>query len=168
MTIGEALVADFRNEVEGTRKVLEAVPEDRLDWQPHEKSMSLGQLAGHIAEAPGWVHAMLEDEMDFEAAMGDYKPFVGQDRAGLLQTWDTSTAGFEAALAGRDDAFFERTWTMRNGDAVLMSMVRRWAIRSTVIHHVVHHRGQLTVYLRLLGVAVPQTYGPTADFPDFC
>jgi len=167
MTVGEALIDDFRNEAGMTRAVLEAVPEGRLDWQPHEKSMSLGQLAGHIAETPGWVNAMLEDELDF-GATPDHQPYVATDRAGLLDAFDRSAAGFEAALAGRDDDFFAATWTMRKGDTVLMSMVRGWAIRSTAIHHLVHHRGQLTVYLRLLGVGVPQTYGPTADFPDFC
>ncbi|MFQ5747655.1 MAG: DinB family protein [Gemmatimonadota bacterium] len=167
MTIGEALIGDFRNEAEMTRRVLASVPEDRLDWQPHEKSMSLGQLVGHVAETPGWVHAMLADELDFDAGGSDYQPFVAEDRAGLLEAHDANAAGFEAALEGRDDDFFRATWTMRRGDTVLMSMVRGWAIRSTCIHHLVHHRGQLTVYLRMLGVPVPQTYGPTADFPDF-
>lgn len=167
MLICDGLIADFNHEANNTRKVLEAVPEDRLDWQPHEKSMSLGQLASHIAESPSWVHSMMEPELDFAAAGGDYQPFVASNRAELLDTFDQNVDGFVKTLSGRDDDFLSAKWTMRQGEKVLMSLPRQAAIRSTAVHHIIHHRGQLTVYLRLLGVAVPQTYGPTADDLSF-
>lgn len=163
MPIHEALVADFESEATNTRKVLEAVPQDRLDWKPHEKSMSLGQLAGHIAETPSWVHAMLEGDFDISALAGDYVPFVPGSRSELLETFEKNVAGFGDMLSGRDDDFLSVTWTMRNGETVMMSVPRHEAIRTTAIHHSIHHRGQLSVYLRLLGVPLPQTYGPTAD-----
>lgn len=167
MTLSQALIADFKHEAANTRKVLEAVPADRFDWKPHDKSMSLGQLAGHVAESPSWVSSMMEPELDFAAIGGDYKPFIPTDKAGLLETFESNSKSFEETLAGKDDAFMESTWTMRAGDKVLMQAPRHAAIRSTAIHHIIHHRGQLTVYLRLLGAAVPGTYGPTADEQSF-
>ncbi len=164
MSISEAIVAEFKHEAEYTRKILAAVPGDRLDWKPHEKSMSLGQLAGHIAETPGWAPSMMEPELDF-AAM-DYKPFVAEDSDGLMKTFEDGAKTFEDNLSGRDDEFMTQTWTMRSGDKVLMSVPRHAVVKEISINHLVHHRGQLTVYLRLLDVAVPPTYGPTADHPE--
>jgi uncharacterized damage-inducible protein DinB len=165
MTISEALLADFQAEVGRTRAVLQAVPEDRLDWKPDDKSMSLGRLAGHIAESPAWTHLMMEDETDFSA--GDSQPYEAASRSDLMSTFEQHVTSFRQLLAGRDDAFLHGTWTARAGDKVIMSMKRHVAVRSTAIHHTIHHRGQLSVYLRLLGVPVPQTYGPTADNPVF-
>ena len=166
MKLSELMLADFRREAGLTRNMLEAVPEDRFDWKPHEKSWSLGLLAGHIAENPSWVNGMIEDEMDL-AAMADWKPFDPRSKAELLETYDKAVQTFEDVVAGRDDAFMEGNWQMKNGDDVIMSQPKYEAIRSIMIHHFVHHRGQLTVYLRLLDVPVPGTFGPTADFPDF-
>ena len=166
MNLSEALLYDFRREAGLTRNVLAAVPEDRLDWKPHEMSYSLGRLAGHIAENPSWVSGMVEDVLDL-GDMADWKPFDPGSKEELLEAHDRNVRVFEEVVAGRDDAFMERTWQMKNGDAVIMSLPRFEAIRSIMIHHLVHHRGQLTVYLRLLDVPVPGTFGPTADFPDF-
>jgi len=163
MTIAEHLLADFRFEVDGTRKVLDAVPADRFDWQPHEKSMSLQRLAGHVAETPGWTTAMMEDEMDFAAVAGEWKPFLPATKQELMEAFEAQMKGFEKLVDGKSDEFMSGIWTMRSGDHVIMKAPRHTAIRTTVIHHVIHHRGQLTVYLRLLGVPVPGTYGPTAD-----
>lgn len=165
MTISEALVVDFKREAPSTRKVLEAVPEDQLEWKPREKSMSLGQLASHIAETPSWVHSMMEPKLDIAATGADYQPFMAASSAELLETFDEKAKGLEETLSGRDDAFLSETWTMCQGEKVLMSMPRHAAVRAIAIHHIIHHRGQLTVYLRLLGVAVPSAYGPTADDP---
>ena len=165
MPLAQALVTDFQSESANTRRVLDAFPEGRADWKPHEKSMSLGRLAGHVAELPGFVPAVLGGDYDFAA--GDYKPFLATTRAELLRVFEQHVQGFEKALAGRDDAFLSATWTLRFQGKVLMSLPRHMAIRTTAIHHVIHHRGQLTVYLRLLGVPVPPTYGPTADHPAF-
>lgn len=163
MTIAENLLADFRMEVESTRKVLNAVPAERFDWQPHPKSMSLQRLAGHVAETPGWATAMIADEMDFAAMAGEWKPFLPASSGELMDGFERQVEDFEKLLAGRTDDFMNGIWTMRSGDQVFLKMPRHTAMRSTVIHHIVHHRGQLTVYLRLLGVPVPGTYGPTAD-----
>ncbi len=164
MPISDAIVAEFKHEADNTRKVLAAVPGDRLDWKPHEKSMSLGQLTGHIAETPGWAPSMMEPELDFTAV--DYKPFIAEDSEGLMKNFEDAVKVFEDALSGRDDEFMSQTWTMRAGDKVLMSLPRFAVVKNISINHLVHHRGQLTVYLRLLDVAVPATYGPTADNPE--
>ena len=155
MSISEDLVADFKMELEGSRKMLAAVPGDKLAWKPHEKSMSLGQLAGHVAEAPAWVQAMIEDEFDMEnAGGGDYKPYVPDSLDDLLETFATNAANFEKTVSGLDDDSLRANWTMRKGGNVIMSLPRQTAIRSTIVHHVIHHRGQLSVYLRLLDVSV--------------
>lgn len=166
MSIAESIVRDFNNEAEHSRTLLTAVPGDKLDWQPHEKSMTLGALAGHVAEAPSWVNAMGEDHFDMaDADGGDYKPFVPSGAEELLDALEENVKGFGEFLNGRDDAFMTSTWTMSSGGKQILSMPRDAAIRAILIHHISHHRGQLTVYLRLLGVAVPPTYGPTADSP---
>lgn len=162
-TVLDRLLRDFEAEVANTRRLLEALPEDRFDWKPHERSWTLGALAGHVAEAAGWADAMLEDDFDFAAVARDYQPFVPKDRADLLEHHDKGVASFLETFRGRDDAFMDATWTMRNGDAIFLSMPRDAAVRATILHHVIHHRGQLTVYLRLLDVKVPSTYGPSAD-----
>ena len=119
MSLSQQIVADFEEEATHTRKVLEAVPGDRLDWKPHEKSMSLGQLAGHIAETPSWLAAMLEDEMDFASMPADYKPFVPTSPGELAQTFETNACELAKSLADRDDAFMQATWTMKKGDQVI-------------------------------------------------
>jgi uncharacterized damage-inducible protein DinB len=167
MSLSQRLITDIESENENTRKLLGVVPQPKLDWKPHERSMTLGQLAGHIAEMPTWLGAMLEDELDFAAMAGSYKPFVPRTREELLSTFESNSRSVRPALNGKDDAFMRGTWTMRKGKEVLMQAPRADVIRQTMLHHLAHHRGQLTVYLRLLDVPVPGTYGPTADFPNF-
>lgn len=168
MSISEGLVNDFKSEREKTRKVLQAVPEDQLDWSPHEKSMTLGALAGHIAENPAWIVAMHGDDFDLGDSGGGegYQPYVPEGVADLVETFEKNAAMLEETVAGWDDEFQQTEWTMRQGDKVLMTQPRHAVIRTILINHGVHHRGQLTVYLRLLGASVPPTYGPTADYPD--
>ena len=165
MRIRDSLLSDFNREAGQTRGVLEAVPEDRLDWKPHDKSMSLGVLAGHVAESPGWTQGMMEADLDFAAA-SDWTPFVPQNRTELLEFFEKTTSGFRSLIADLENEFLLQEWCMRDGDKVHMRMPRHEAMRTIAIHHTLHHRGQLTVYLRLLEVPVPPTYGPTADFPD--
>jgi uncharacterized damage-inducible protein DinB len=167
MPLSQALIADFQKECANTRKLLDAVPEGRFDWKPHEKSMSLGRLAGHIAELPSLAPAIMQREFDFAAAGSTYKPFTATSRADLLRVFEQHVNGFDKVVADKDDEFLSATWTLRVGEKVLMSLPRHAAIRTLAIHHVIHHRGQLTVYFRLLGVPVPPTYGPTADNPGF-
>jgi len=166
VNIADSIVADFERDAALSRTLLEAVPEDQLDWKPHDKSRTLGELAGHIAECPTWTGAMLEESMDF-AQMGDYQPYVPGSKRELLDTLEQNRAGFAPVLAGKSDEFMRATWTMKMGDQVLLEQPRADVIREIVIGHNAHHRGQLTVYLRLLDVEVPKTFGPTADHPDF-
>lgn len=164
MSLAENLIADFELESEMTLTLLGAVPEEHLEWRPHEKSMTLGALAGHIAEAPAWMHSMLTDSFDMtEIERGDYKPFVPADQKELLAERAKNAASFRADLEGRDDAFMSIIWTMSAGGHEIISAPRHAAVRSIILRHVSHHRGQLTVYLRMLDIPVPPTYGPTAD-----
>jgi uncharacterized damage-inducible protein DinB len=167
MTHASNLIADYDVEVGFTRTLLQAVPEGRMDWKPHEKSMSLGELTGHLAEMPVWVGSMMEPELDFAAMMSDYKPLVPASREEMAKVFEANLPLVAEHLADKDDAFLEETWTMRKGDQVLMQSPRKDVLRSIIIHHAAHHRGQLTVYLRLMGVPVPPTYGGTADVPMF-
>jgi len=166
LSIANDLLHDLEAEAKKTRAMLAVVPEERFDWKPHPKSMTLGALACHVAENPAWIPAMLEDEMDF-AAMGDYRPLAVQSRAELLAAFDKNLRAGEEAIRGRSDALLSTTWTMKNGAKVLWQAPKHEAIRGTGVHHWIHHRGQLSVYLRLLDVPLPQTYGPTADDPSF-
>jgi uncharacterized damage-inducible protein DinB len=166
MSIARSLVAHLQREGETTRKMLALVPEARLDWKPHEKSMTLGALASHLAETPLWVSSMLEDEMDF-ANMGDYKPFEAGSAAELVSALEKNLEGALDLIRERDDAFLTREWTARMGEKVVMRAPKGEVIREIALHHTIHHRGQLSVYLRMLGVPLPKVYGPTADDPSF-
>ena len=162
MTHAEAIVRDYRLELENSKKLLEAVPEAHFAWKPHEKSMSLAALAGHIAEAPSWISSMGEDTFEMNDMEG-YEPYVPETADELLATFERNARLPIDFLEGRDDDFLTAEWTMTAGGHEVMRSPRDAAIRSILLHHVAHHRGQLTVYLRLLGLAVPPTYGPTAD-----
>jgi uncharacterized damage-inducible protein DinB len=165
MPMIDAVVAEMEYEAKGTRRALERVPEGRLDFKPHEKSMSLRRLAGHVAELPAWGQLILtSDEMNF--ATMDYEPFLPQSRDELVVRCDDAMELFRQAAAGVTDEDMLATWTMRNGDHVILSLPRISVVRSTVLNHIYHHRGQLTVYLRLLDVPVPALYGPSADEAD--
>src|SRR5262245_51912943 len=120
MSIASDLLRDLEAEAPKTRALLAAVPEKNLDWKPHAKSMSLGTLAGHVAENAAWISSMLEDEMDF-AAMGDYRPFEPKSRKELLDGFEKNLRAGLDAIRGRSDAFLQAKWTMRNGEKVLMS-----------------------------------------------
>jgi len=167
MTLTDDLTLDFTDEAKRTRTVLAVVPARHFDWRPHEKSMTLGALAGHLAECPAWVRGFLSDELDFAKLAADYEPFAPDDKEDLLVTADENAALFHATLATMSDEFLEEEWVMRAGERVLMRAPRHRALREILIHHPIHHRGQLTVYLRELDVPVPPTYGPTADTSGF-
>jgi len=166
MSLASELVDHFTKESALTRPLLEAVPQDMLKWHPHLKSMTLGQLAGHLVETPGWARNILEADVDLAIPSG-YEPYVVTDTGAMLETYDRNVAAFRAALADRDDAMMLETWTMSAGDKVLMREPRHQALRTITVHHMIHHRGQLSVYLRLVHVPVPATYGPTADAAPF-
>jgi uncharacterized damage-inducible protein DinB len=167
MSISEALIADMKAEGAYSRAVLKAVPADKYDWKPHEKSMTLGGLAGHVAETNSWMGSMMQDVFDFAAEMGDYQPFVPTDASELMAAFDENLANAISLIEGKDDDFMRAVWKGVMGEKELMVGPRGDIARSILVHHAAHHRGQLTVYLRLLDVAVPPTYGPTADFPEW-
>lgn len=162
MAMNEALIAELQMEAQSTRKMLERLPQDKLSWRPHEKSMSLGRLAQHLAEIPGWVNAtLLADELDF--AKMDYKPTEASSAEAAVKEFDSKLASALEVIKNTDDAKLMTMWTMRNGDKVYMTMPKIAVLRGFVYSHLIHHRGQLSVYLRLLDVPVPGSYGPSAD-----
>jgi uncharacterized damage-inducible protein DinB len=162
----DAAFCDLKREFEATRRVLDRLPEDKFAWKPHEKSMSLGRLAMHVATLPQWMRETLEkDGMDMA---NPPKMRVDPDnRADLLTTFDEHAAAVNAALARSDDAALERHWTLRQGDQVLVSQPRVEILRVWCLNHLIHHRAQLCVYLRLLNVPVPAVYFNSADEPEW-
>jgi uncharacterized damage-inducible protein DinB len=161
MNLQEVFVPELRHEAATTRTMLERVPEGALGWRPHERSRTLGQLAGHVADIPGLFLASLrEPGPDRET----YASETGSV-AGILATLDRNVAAALDALAGLDDERFLEPWTYRYGGRVVFELPRLVVARSTGLNHLVHHRGQLTVYLRLLGGPLPAVHGPTADEP---
>ena len=159
--IAQSMLPEFDHEFATLRIALERVP-NNPDFQPHEKSMTLARLAGHLAEIPSWVGAtLLVDELDFGA--GEYEPFTTADKDELLARFDKDVAEARKVLAETTDETMMGNWTMRTGDTVHMTMPKVAVLRSFVFNHMIHHRAQLGVYLRLNDVAVPQTYGPSAD-----
>lgn len=165
MPLIDAYVAELDHESATTRRLLERMPEDRADWKPHDKSMTLGRLCGHIAEMPGWGTTILRDEQfDMAAAREQgFEAFVARDRAGLLERFDREVAQLREAAGGVGDEHLAGSWALRMGEQELYRAPRAVALRTWVLNHVVHHRGQLAVYLRLLDVPVPAIYGPSAD-----
>ena len=164
MTFTESFLKELEREASTTRKMLKIVPEDKFGWKPHEKSMSLQQLATHVAEIPGWVSGILStSEIDFAT---DYKPTIVKDNAELMNFFEAKFAEGKAALAGANDEQLKDTWTMRSGDQIFSSDTKDDVMRG-VFCQVVHHRAQLGVYLRLLNIPIPGSYGPSADDQSF-
>jgi uncharacterized damage-inducible protein DinB len=164
MAIAEALIPEFDHEMGTTRRMLDRVPEAEFGWKPHEKSMTLGQLAGHIANIPFWCTATLRAEsLDLATLGDDAKPKAPASRAVLLADFDQRVAAARALLVKSTDPELLTPWTLKSGDQVFFTIPRISAIRSFVMNHLIHHRGQLSVYLRLRDVPVPPIYGPTAD-----
>ena len=162
MSIGEQLAAELEQEARTTRRLLERVPEASFGWKPHEKSMSLGQLAGHLAQLPMLlVPALTQDEFDF--ATSGWKPFSPQSTAELAEQHDANIKAAAETLRGAADGKMGETWKLKSGDHVLFQMPRAMVSRFVGLNHIVHHRGQLSVYLRLLDVPLPSIYGPSAD-----
>ncbi|HZF10148.1 MAG TPA: DinB family protein [Thermoanaerobaculia bacterium] len=165
MSIAHRLLPEFTQEMATTRRVLDRIPEDRLNWQPHAKSMTLGRLATHLAEIPGYAALTLTQEgLDLAAARAaGAAPKILATRQEILDLFDANVATGRAAIEATGDDTFGQAWTMRRGEQVIFTLPRVGALNSVVIHHTIHHRGQLSVYLRLNDVAVPSIYGPSAD-----
>lgn len=161
-SIAAALTAEMEREAAATRKCLERIPAEKFDFKPHEKSMTLGRLASHIAEMIGWTPATLQNsELDF--AKMDYKPYEPPSTADLLEFFDKNLAEALDILKNTTDEVFIENWTMRNGETIYFTQPKVTVMRSFVMNHIVHHRGQLSVYLRLNDIPVPAIYGPSAD-----
>lgn len=162
MTIAQSMLPEFDQEMKTTRSLLERVPEGDPDWKPHPKSMPLGRLATHVAELVGWVNSTLKQtELDF--AKGDYKPTPFTTTAALLEMFDANVKSAREVIAGASDEDLMVTWTLRQGDHVIFALPRVAVLRAFTMNHIIHHRGQLSVYLRLNDVPLPSIYGPTAD-----
>ena len=161
MTISQTLLPEFDQEMASTRKLLACLPEDKLDYKPHEKSMALGRLAAHVAEMPAWIEpTATSDKLEIPA---DWKPNVATSKAQLLSFFDDNVARGRAALAGMSDEEFAKPWSLIFKGHVAFTMPKGAVIRSVVMNHVIHHRAQLGVYFRLNNVAIPGMYGPSAD-----
>ena len=160
----EVLLLELENEAKTTRRVLERVPGDQLAWKPHTKSMSLGQLAMHVATVPGNV-AEIAAKPSF--AVTAFTQASATSAAELIPALEQSVAKARHLLGGMDDAELSETWRLTNGDREIMAVPRAALLRSVMLNHWYHHRGQLSVYLRELNVPVPSIYGPSADENPF-
>lgn len=159
MSTAETLLPEFDQEMATTRRVLERVPGDKGKWKPHEKSFSLGHLAQLVAWMPGWVtNAVRETELNLAKAGG----YSYEKTEKLLDMFDKNVKEAREAIASAKDKDFSVSWSLKHGDRVLFTLPRGAVVRQH-INHLIHHRGQLTVYLRLVDVPVPSIYGPTAD-----
>lgn len=162
MGMNQAIIGELQHESAVTRTVLERVPTDKFEYKPHEKSFSFVQLASHIAEAYQWFNSTLsETELDFSKI--DYEPYKASSTEELLETFDKNVEMAIGLLENTSDEDLMINWTMRDGENVFFSMPRIQVVRSFILNHIVHHRGQLSVYLRLNDIPVPSIYGPSAD-----
>ncbi len=160
------MLAEFDQEMQNTRKVLERVPDEKWSWKPHEKSGTLGWLAGHVATLPGWATMTINtEEFDYAPVSGksSYQQPKTDNRKELLAAFDKEAADARAALASVSDQEIMKTWKLLAGGQEIFAMPRIAVLRGVVMNHLIHHRAQLTVYFRLLNVAVPGLYGPSAD-----
>ena len=161
-TLAQRFTAELRQEAISTRKMLERIPSDKLAWKPNEKSMTLERIAGHIVEMVGWTKETLtQDELDF--SKHDYTPKVYTDSAEMVADFDKNVAQAVEILGDTSDEMMWKNWRMRNGEEISFEMPKVVVMRSFVMSHLIHHRGQLSVYLRLLDIPVPPIYGPSAD-----
>ena len=161
MSIAQSLLPEFDQEMANTRKMLERLPDNKLDYKPDPKSMSMAQLAGHVAEMCGWFASMMDGpELDIPEG---FKPYVATSRKELLDKFDQNVVSTRAALAAAGDQALMQNWSLKFAGNTMFTMPRIACYRGMIMNHVIHHRAQLTVYYRLTGVPVPGMYGPSAD-----
>lgn len=167
MGIATSFLPEFDAEVATTRRVLERVPCDRLEWRPHAKSFSMHQLAGHVSQLPGWLSITIDgDSFDAGAAEGREK-FSFSTTGELLAHFDANIAAARAALESATDERMLGPWSLIVNGTPVFTLPRVAVVRSFVMNHLIHHRAQLALYLRLNGIPVPSIYGPSADDPGF-
>ncbi len=163
MAIKDAFIAELKFESSLTRKMLERTPMDKKDWKPHEKSMSLGRLATHIAETTHWITTIAAGEIFDFATDYKFSPQGAASAEELLEKFDRHLGEAISSLSSMSDGDFDKIWTAKSGEHVISQIPKKVAIRGWAFSHLIHHRGQLSVYLRLLDVPVPGMYGPSAD-----
>jgi uncharacterized damage-inducible protein DinB len=161
MAIKDGLLAEYDHEMGTTRRLLERIPEDKLSWKPHDKSMSLGDLSTHLSTIPNWAGNILNDS-SFDFADAPPNLTAKTSRSAVLEQFDAAAKQTRAWL-DKSDAEYAARWSLKRDGQELFSMPRVIAFRSFVLNHMIHHRGQLSVYLRLTNVPVPAIYGPSAD-----
>ncbi|MGP8244985.1 MAG: DinB family protein [Bryobacteraceae bacterium] len=166
MPMSEGLLKEFDNESKTTRRVLERVPTDKFEWAPHPRSMTMGKLANHIAEMTAWVPDALGKDFFDMAAQGTPEPAPATTEE-LLASFDRKAVAARAAIAAAPDEIMMKPWSLKRGEQVFFTLPKAAVLRTFVFNHVVHHRGQLTVYLRLNEIPVPSIYGPSADEQTF-
>jgi uncharacterized damage-inducible protein DinB len=162
MSVCDELLMEFREELKTTMRVLDRVPADKLTWKPHEKSMCLGALALHIAGIPGFIASMVAGD-SFDVLKADFTPPLPKSTEEICAALDQSAIQAEKTFQSASEETAYAQWRLMRGDTVLMAVPRVVAWRTLLLNHWYHHRGQLSVYLRLLDVPVPSVYGPTAD-----
>jgi len=161
MDISDSLLPEFDIEMENTRKVLAQVPEDKFTWKPHEKSFTLQKLAVHVATLPSWLTTTMKTE--FLDVKAPFPQFPITNRKDILDLFEMSAAEARKTLIGASNEDFGKPWSLKSGADVVFTMPKVAVIRSFMMNHLIHHRAQLGVYLRLNDVAVPGIYGPSAD-----
>jgi uncharacterized damage-inducible protein DinB len=164
MKLAESIAMELDQEAQTTKRVLDRIPDDQLSWRPHPKSFSLGQLALHIAAVPGNVTAIAVPDT---VEVPNFTQLEPKSRREILDTFSKSLESAKSDLREMDDARLAATWSLTRGGKVVMSVPRIGFLRSVLLNHVYHHRGQLSVYLRMLDVPVPSIYGPSADENPF-
>ncbi len=169
MALSESLLPEFDHEMANTRKTLERVPLNRSDWKPHEKSMAMGSLATHLSNIPTWaVYTLAQDSLDLAPGGEPLPPAeLAKSEADLLATFDANVAKARAVIADAADPEFFKPWTLMSNGNTILTMPKVAVLRSFVMNHLIHHRAQLGVYLRLNDIAVPSIYGPSADESPF-
>ena len=165
MSAVQSLLSEFKQEAATTRRLLERVPEDRTSWKPHPKSLSIGELSLHVASLLSWGSTTLRDrEFDMNPPEGErWTPPAFESMDETLDTFDRNVRDVQGALAGATDEQLMQSWTLKNSGQTVFTLPRGVVLRSFIMNHLVHHRGQLTVYLRLCDVPLPSIYGPSAD-----
>jgi uncharacterized damage-inducible protein DinB len=168
MGISQSLLPEFDHEMANTRKTLERVPDEKFDWKPHDKSFPMGSLAGHLANLPSWGSLTLSSE-SFDLAPGGepVKSAVLANGNDVLAKFDENVAATRAAIEGASDQDLFKPWTLLSNGKTILTMPKVAVLRSFVMNHMIHHRAQLGVYLRLNDIPVPSIYGPSADETGF-
>jgi uncharacterized damage-inducible protein DinB len=166
MAMNQAILAEFDKEIESTRRTLERIPDDTLGWKPHEKSGTMAWLASHVANLPMWVTVTMTTEvLDFAAPPDPKMPSPKEAKSAkeLVEFLDTNAKNARAAIAAASDSDLMKSWTLKQGDKTFFTIPKVAVLRSFVLNHLIHHRGQLTMYMRLKNIPVPALYGPSAD-----